>query len=139
MLPNSVPGFGHGIGIIRGGLPDRGFRYLIPGSLTPLLYAARDGVGPHSGRPGVGDLVEFLAAFRSVAAREFGPPELELIELLGGQAALAVETTRLRAVLQAAAEKFGLCTRHEGEGHGLDKTARREGAANLRNAALRRR
>jgi glutamyl-tRNA reductase len=35
------------------------------------LYAARDGVGPHSGRPGVGDLVEFLAAFRSVAAREF--------------------------------------------------------------------
>jgi glutamyl-tRNA reductase len=35
------------------------------------LYAARDGVGPHAGRPGVGDLVEFLAAFRSVAAREF--------------------------------------------------------------------
>jgi ankyrin repeat protein len=43
VLPNSIPGFGHGIGIIRGGLPDRGFRYLIPGSLTPLLYAARDG------------------------------------------------------------------------------------------------
>ncbi len=43
VLPNSVPGFGHGIGIIRGGLPDRGFRYLIPGDLTPLLYAARDG------------------------------------------------------------------------------------------------
>ena len=43
VLPNSIPGFGHGIGIIRGGLPDRGFRYLIPGALTPLLYAARDG------------------------------------------------------------------------------------------------
>ena len=24
VLPNSVPGFGHGIGIVRGGLPDRG-------------------------------------------------------------------------------------------------------------------
>jgi ankyrin repeat protein len=43
VLPNSVPGFGHGIGIVRGGLPERGSRYLIPGSLTPLLYAARDG------------------------------------------------------------------------------------------------
>ena len=43
VLPNSVPGFGHGIGIVRGGLPDRGSRYLIPGGMTPLLYAARDG------------------------------------------------------------------------------------------------
>jgi ankyrin len=43
VLPNSVPGFGHGIGIIRGGLPERGSRYLIPGAMTPLLYAARDG------------------------------------------------------------------------------------------------
>jgi ankyrin repeat protein len=43
VLPNSVPGFGHGIGIVRGGLPDRGSRFLIPGALTPLLYAARDG------------------------------------------------------------------------------------------------
>ena len=42
-LPNSVPGFGHGIGIIRGGLPERGSRYLTPGGLSPLLYAARDG------------------------------------------------------------------------------------------------
>jgi ankyrin repeat protein len=38
-----VPGFGHGIGIVRGGLPDRGSRFLIPGAMTPLLYAARDG------------------------------------------------------------------------------------------------
>src|SRR5882672_762466 len=43
ILPNSVPGFGHGIGIVRGGLPDRGSRFLIPGAMTPLLYAARDG------------------------------------------------------------------------------------------------
>src|SRR5262245_1673909 len=43
VLPNSVPGFGHGVGIVRGGLPPRGSRYLIPGSLSPLLYAARDG------------------------------------------------------------------------------------------------
>src|SRR5215831_8167013 len=43
ILPNSVPGFGHGIGIVRGGLPARGSRYLIPGAMTPLLYAARDG------------------------------------------------------------------------------------------------
>jgi len=43
VLPNSVPGFGHGIGIVRGGLPDRGSRYLTPGGMTPLLYAARDG------------------------------------------------------------------------------------------------
>src|SRR5205085_5974304 len=43
ILPNSVPGFGHGIGIVRGGLPERGSRYFIPGGLTPLLYAARDG------------------------------------------------------------------------------------------------
>jgi uncharacterized protein len=44
VLPNSVPGFGFGKGIIRGGLPaDRGSRYFIPGGLTPLLYAARDG------------------------------------------------------------------------------------------------
>jgi uncharacterized protein len=43
VLPNSVPGFGHGIGIVRGGLPPRGSRQPITGSLSPLLYAARDG------------------------------------------------------------------------------------------------
>src|SRR6266567_611126 len=43
VLPNSVPGFGHGIGIVRGGLPDRGSRYLTPGGLSALMYAARDG------------------------------------------------------------------------------------------------
>jgi ankyrin repeat protein len=43
VLPNSVPGFGHGVGIIRGGLPERGSRPPIPGAMTPLMYAARDG------------------------------------------------------------------------------------------------
>src|SRR4029450_3622216 len=43
ILPNSVPGFGHGIGIVRGGLPPRGSRAPVPGGMTPLLYAARDG------------------------------------------------------------------------------------------------
>ena len=43
VLPNSVPGFGHGVGIVRGGLPDRGLRNPIPGGLSPLQYAARDG------------------------------------------------------------------------------------------------
>jgi ankyrin repeat protein len=43
ILPNSVPGFGHGVGIVRGGLPDRGSRAPIPGGMSPLLYAARDG------------------------------------------------------------------------------------------------
>ena len=43
ILPNSVPGFGHGIGIVRGGSPDRGRRAPTPGGMTPLQYAARDG------------------------------------------------------------------------------------------------
>jgi ankyrin len=43
VLPNSQPGFGHGIGIVRGGSPDRGRRSPIPGGMTPLLYASRDG------------------------------------------------------------------------------------------------
>jgi len=43
VLPNSVPGFSFGVGIVRGGLPERGSRAPIPGALTPLLYAARDG------------------------------------------------------------------------------------------------
>jgi GAF domain-containing protein/sugar diacid utilization regulator len=45
---------------------------------------------------GSGERAGVLVAY-SVRARGFGPPELELIELLAGQAALALETTRLRA------------------------------------------
>jgi ankyrin repeat protein len=40
--PNSVPGYGFGVGILRGGVPaDRGRREPTPGGMTPLLYAAR--------------------------------------------------------------------------------------------------
>jgi sugar diacid utilization regulator len=48
---------------------------------------------------GSGEKAGVIVAY-SVTAREFAPPELELIELLGGQAALALETTRLRAEQQ---------------------------------------
>jgi ankyrin repeat protein len=42
VAPNSVPGFGFGVGILRGGVPaDRGRREPTPGGLTPLHYAAR--------------------------------------------------------------------------------------------------
>jgi uncharacterized protein len=42
IAPNSVPGFGFGTGILRGGVPaDRGRREPQPGGLTPLHYAAR--------------------------------------------------------------------------------------------------
>jgi ankyrin repeat protein len=38
------PGGGsHGTGIVRGGWPDRGVQDAIPGAMSPLLYAARDG------------------------------------------------------------------------------------------------
>jgi ankyrin len=41
-----LPGAGggsHGVGIVRGGWPERGMRAPIPGGMSPLLYAARDG------------------------------------------------------------------------------------------------
>ncbi len=44
IAPNSVPGFGFGVGILRGGVPaDRGRREPQPGGMSPLLYAARNG------------------------------------------------------------------------------------------------
>jgi len=33
----------HGIGIVRGGWPDKGLRAPIPGNMSPLMYAAREG------------------------------------------------------------------------------------------------
>lgn len=41
-LPSSNAG-SKGVGIIRGGWPERGMRYPIPGAKTPLLYATRKG------------------------------------------------------------------------------------------------
>ncbi|HEX4998511.1 MAG TPA: ankyrin repeat domain-containing protein [Terriglobia bacterium] len=33
----------HGVGIVRGGLPTQGYQPPIPGSMTPLMFAAREG------------------------------------------------------------------------------------------------
>jgi ankyrin repeat protein len=33
----------HGLGIVRGGLPDQGYQPPIPGDMTPLMFAAREG------------------------------------------------------------------------------------------------
>jgi ankyrin repeat protein len=33
----------HGVGIVRGGLPEQGYRGPIPGDMTPLMFAAREG------------------------------------------------------------------------------------------------
>jgi len=33
----------HGVGIVRGGLPDQGYRPPMPGAMTPLMFAAREG------------------------------------------------------------------------------------------------
>jgi ankyrin repeat protein len=44
--PRRPPGAGggsHGVGIVRGGWPDRGYQDASPGAMTALLYAARDG------------------------------------------------------------------------------------------------
>lgn len=44
VLPSEVPvGTSQGVGINRSGLPDRGMRYPITGSKTPLLFATREG------------------------------------------------------------------------------------------------
>src|SRR6266702_191310 len=48
---------------------------------------------------GSGDLAGVIVAY-SVTARQFSGPELELIELLAGQAAMALETARLRVEQQ---------------------------------------
>jgi ankyrin repeat protein len=41
--PNQTGCGSHGEGIVRGGLPERGMRPPIPGAMTPLMYAAREG------------------------------------------------------------------------------------------------
>jgi len=42
-VPPNAGGGSHGLGIIRGGWPERGSRAAIPGGMTALQYAARDG------------------------------------------------------------------------------------------------
>ncbi len=69
-------------GRLRQLAPTQGYRALLA---SPLRGSAE----------GAGVIVAY-----SVAARQFSGPELELIELLGGQAAMALETARLRAEQQ---------------------------------------
>jgi GAF domain-containing protein/sugar diacid utilization regulator len=59
---------------------------------------------------GSGELAGVIVAY-SVRAREFSEPELELIELLGGQAALALETARLRAEQQEVIRELSRANR----------------------------
>jgi GAF domain-containing protein len=56
---------------------------------------------------GPGELAGVIVGY-SVTARQFSPPELELIDLLGGQAALALETARLRADQQEVIRKLSV-------------------------------
>ncbi len=70
-------------GRLRHLAPAQGYRALIAAPLR----------APDSGLVGV------LVAY-SVTARDFSPPEVELIELLADQAALALETARLRNAQQ---------------------------------------
>jgi GAF domain-containing protein len=56
---------------------------------------------------GSGDLAGVIVAY-SITARQFGGPELELIELLAGQAAMALETARLRAEQQDVIRELSL-------------------------------
>ena len=69
-------------GRLRQLAPTQGYRALLA---SPLRGSAE----------GAGVIVAY-----SVTARQFSGPELELIELLGGQAAMALETARLRAEQQ---------------------------------------
>jgi uncharacterized protein len=41
--PPGAGGGSHGVGIVRGGVPPQGEQAPIPGGMTPLLFAARDG------------------------------------------------------------------------------------------------
>jgi sugar diacid utilization regulator/GAF domain-containing protein len=78
----AVPDVGSAVrfGRLRHLAPKQGYQALIAAPLH----------APDSGTLGV------IVAY-SVAAREFGAPEMELIELLADQAALALETARLRS------------------------------------------
>jgi ankyrin repeat protein len=85
--PNFVPpckgtGCGsEGVGINRGGLPDRGRRGAALGGMTPLLYAARDGRAPEA------ELL--LAAGADVELAEANGMRPLLMALLNNQLAVA--------------------------------------------------
>jgi ankyrin repeat protein len=67
--PNGQPGFGNGIGIIRGGTPaDRGRRDPLQGGMTALLYAAR-----HNHTQVVATLLDAGADIHQTDANAIGP------------------------------------------------------------------
>ena len=61
-----------GVGINRGGLPDRGRRAEVKGGMTPLLYAARDGTAstPRDGSIAAGADLELADGERHPAAAD---------------------------------------------------------------------
>ncbi|HUI55454.1 MAG TPA: ankyrin repeat domain-containing protein [Bryobacteraceae bacterium] len=66
--PPNAGGGSHGLGITRGGWPDRGIQEATPGAMTALLYAARDG------RPEiVRSLVDAKADVNQVEANGIAP------------------------------------------------------------------
>jgi sugar diacid utilization regulator len=71
--------------------PAQGYRALV---VAPMPVPDDDSGDPAATRP-AGVVVGY-----SIAAREFTPSELELIELLAGQASLALQTARLRSAQQ---------------------------------------
>src|SRR5436305_444482 len=74
---------------------------------------------------GSGDLAGVIVAY-SVTAREFSGPELELIELLAGQAAMALETARLRAEQQDVIRELSLTNEEMRRGRAVLEWAERQ-------------
>ena len=74
---------------------------------------------------GSGDLAGVIVAY-SVTARQFTGPELELIELLGGQAAMALETARLRAEQQEVIRELSLANDELRRGRAVLEWAERQ-------------
>jgi GAF domain-containing protein len=74
---------------------------------------------------GSGDLAGVIVAY-SVTARQFSGPELELIELLAGQAAMALETARLRAEQQDVIRELSLANEEMRRGRAVLEWAERQ-------------
>src|SRR5690242_3247735 len=74
---------------------------------------------------GSGALAGVIVAY-SVTARQFSGPELELIELLAGQAAMALETARLRAEQQEVIRELSMANEEMRRGRAVLEWAERQ-------------
>src|SRR6185312_11998874 len=74
---------------------------------------------------GSGALAGVIVAY-SVTARQFSGPELELIELLAGQAAMALETARLRAEQQEVIRELSVANEEMRRGRAVLEWAERQ-------------